>query len=575
MIIINPPADVRLIITMTGPNITPVIINVQVTAPNADFGAPGAKGYSPVLALKEDGERRVHQVIDWTGGEGVKPAVGGYIGVNGLVVDIADGADVRGAKGANGGGGGGGSVDWDDVENKPSTFPPSAHTHPISQINGLQDELDDKADAGAVSSALALKAPIANPTFTGTVSGVTKGMVGLGNVDNTSDASKPVSTAQQTALDLKANLASPTFTGTVGGITKSMVGLGNVDNTADSAKPVSTAQQTALDLKANLASPTFTGTVGGITKAMVGLGNVDNTSDTSKPVSTAQQTALDLKAPLASPTFTGTVSGITKAMVGLGNVDNTADNAKNVLSATKLATPRNINGTPFDGTSDITITAPAGIFRGIFDDFRGVLKCGILAQGTNTAVNTTSNTPPDGLSGVLTMNLGTANNGRVSYGGIGGNTAGNYTQSVLDSNQFIFEADVDFAVLSDSTNRFYFSAGFAQNTTNPSNPTSSNDGVFLEYSDNINSGQWNFRTRVSGSATSQASSITVAANTRYKLRLVGTSTSITAYVNGVSVGTITTNIPTGPGAFMIAAMNNAGTTAGRIIRAYSYLLYNP
>ena len=39
-------------------------------------------------------------------------------------------------------------------------------------------------------------------------------MVGLGNVDNTSDASKPVSTATQTALDLKAPLASPTFTGT-------------------------------------------------------------------------------------------------------------------------------------------------------------------------------------------------------------------------------------------------------------------------------------------------------------------------------------------------------------------------
>jgi hypothetical protein len=40
-------------------------------------------------------------------------------------------------------------------------------------------------------------------------------MVGLGNVDNTSDANKPVSTATQTALNLKANLASPTFTGTV------------------------------------------------------------------------------------------------------------------------------------------------------------------------------------------------------------------------------------------------------------------------------------------------------------------------------------------------------------------------
>jgi hypothetical protein len=44
-----------------------------------------------------------------------------------------------------------------------------------------------------------------------------------------------------TALGLKAPLASPTFTGTVGGITKSMVGLGSVDNTADAAKAVATA----------------------------------------------------------------------------------------------------------------------------------------------------------------------------------------------------------------------------------------------------------------------------------------------------------------------------------------------
>ncbi|MFJ9387687.1 hypothetical protein ACIRON_02630 [Nocardioides sp. NPDC101246] len=41
-----------------------------------------------------------------------------------------------------------------------------------------------------------------------------KGDVGLGNVDNTSDANKPVSTATSTALGLKADKASPTFTGT-------------------------------------------------------------------------------------------------------------------------------------------------------------------------------------------------------------------------------------------------------------------------------------------------------------------------------------------------------------------------
>lgn len=44
---------------------------------------------------------------------------------------------------------------------------------------------------------------------------VTAADVWLGNVDNTSDINKPVSTATQTALNLKANLAWPTFTGTV------------------------------------------------------------------------------------------------------------------------------------------------------------------------------------------------------------------------------------------------------------------------------------------------------------------------------------------------------------------------
>lgn len=68
----------------------------------------------------------------------------------------------------------------------------------------------------------------------------------LGNVDNTSDASKPVSTAQQTALNLKADLASPTFTGTVGGITAAMVGAPSGSgtstgtNTGDSATPAET-----------------------------------------------------------------------------------------------------------------------------------------------------------------------------------------------------------------------------------------------------------------------------------------------------------------------------------------------
>jgi len=292
---------------------------------------------------------------------------------------------------------------------------------PIS--TATQTGLDLKADKTDLASKadltnLNLKAPIASPTFTGTVSGITATMVGLSDVNNTTDLAKPISISTQTALDLKASttalalkanstelalkadisdvnikapIASPTFTGTVAGITAAMVGLGNVNNTTDLAKPISTATQTALDLKATIASvdlkadmtdlitkadisdlnlkapiesPTFTGTVSGIYAVMVGLGNVNNTTDLAKPISTTTQTALDLKAtvasvdlkadmtdlitkadisdlnlkaPIASPTFTGSVSGITATMVGLSNVNNTTDLAKPISTATQTA----------------------------------------------------------------------------------------------------------------------------------------------------------------------------------------------------------------------------------------------
>jgi hypothetical protein len=51
---------------------------------------------------------------------------------------------------------------------------------------------------------------LASPAFTGTVSGITA-MVGLTNVDNISDANKPVSSAQLAALNLKKQIWLPTF----------------------------------------------------------------------------------------------------------------------------------------------------------------------------------------------------------------------------------------------------------------------------------------------------------------------------------------------------------------------------
>lgn len=53
---------------------------------------------------------------------------------------------------------------------------------------------------------------------TGNPHGTSKADLGLGNVDNTSDANKPLSTAQQTALNGKASISSGTWTPVVGSI---------------------------------------------------------------------------------------------------------------------------------------------------------------------------------------------------------------------------------------------------------------------------------------------------------------------------------------------------------------------
>jgi hypothetical protein len=103
----------------------------------------------------------------------------------------------------------------------------------LNTLKELSDALGADANyASTITTALGTKAPIASPTFTGTVT-IPSGA----------------------SISGYAPLADPTFTGTVGGISKSMVGLGNVDNTTDANKPVSTATQTALDLKLNLSEP--------------------------------------------------------------------------------------------------------------------------------------------------------------------------------------------------------------------------------------------------------------------------------------------------------------------------------
>jgi hypothetical protein len=72
----------------------------------------------------------------------------------------------------------------------------------------LQTELDAKLDDSQASTFGLSILGAATAAVVKTLLALVKGDVGLGNVDNTSDADKPVSTATQTALNLKQDVSN-------------------------------------------------------------------------------------------------------------------------------------------------------------------------------------------------------------------------------------------------------------------------------------------------------------------------------------------------------------------------------
>lgn len=191
------------------------------------------------------------------------------------------------------------------------------------------------------------------------ITGLTSTSVGLGNVNNTSDVNKPVSTATQTALDLKADL--------IGGIVPTsqlpdaLVGIVEVANyaalpgtgtantlyiTLDDNKRWLWATTQYLELGAVPVTSvnTYIGAVV-LVKADVGLGSADNTSDAAKPVSTAQQTALDLKATKAT---TLTING--------SALDLSANRSWSVGTVTNTSV---VNTNGFNGSFASSTTTPA------------------------------------------------------------------------------------------------------------------------------------------------------------------------------------------------------------------------
>lgn len=201
---------------------------------------------------------------------------------------------------------------------------------------------------------------------------LTKSDVDLGNVDNTSDLSKPVSTATQSALNAKEDaIVSGTTTQYYRGdktwqaLNPSAVGLGNVSNVAqvdtinnqtvggiktftiapvvpDNSWAISKTNglQGALDSKANVS---HTHDAGAIISGVIDIARLP-TGTTATTVALGNHLHTGVYEPIISAGATGQYyrgdkqwATLNSAAVGLGSVDNTSDSAKPISTAQQSA----------------------------------------------------------------------------------------------------------------------------------------------------------------------------------------------------------------------------------------------
>lgn len=129
------PADLPLFYTSSTPNFL-------ATQAEAEAGSDNTKWMSPlrtaqaITALASTGSH-THPLSDLTQSSATTGQVPTWNGTNWV------------PQTPSGGGGGGGVSSWNDLTDKPTTFPPEAHIHAIADTTGLEAALDGKQAAGS------------------------------------------------------------------------------------------------------------------------------------------------------------------------------------------------------------------------------------------------------------------------------------------------------------------------------------------------------------------------------------------------------------------------------------------
>jgi hypothetical protein len=134
--------------------------------------------------------------------------------------------------------------------------------------------------------------------------------------------------------------------------------ISNIDNTSDANKPVSTAQATAI-----------AAAIAALTKASVGLSNVDNTSDANKPISTVQAAVNNLKAALAGPVFTGAPKAPTPTFgTSDTQIANMAALAAAIAAVPSPGLPSTVSISSVENGNSNTLTLAKAVNKVVFTD---------------------------------------------------------------------------------------------------------------------------------------------------------------------------------------------------------------
>jgi hypothetical protein len=295
------------------------------------------------------------------------------------------------------------TIAYSSLTGVPSTFSPSAHSHAIGDVTGLQTALDGKQPAGTYATLVGGTVPSSMlPSFVDDV----REAASLSAFPASGDAGViyvAVDTKKIYRWSGSSYVEISPSPGSTDSVTEGSTNLYYTNARAAAAAPVQ-----------SIAGRTGTVT---LAKSDVGLGSVDNTADASKPVSTAQAAAdaavQEHSIQRANHTGTqaiSTVSGLQTAIDGKASSSHTHSLADISQSSATSGQVPTWNGTawaaatPSSGSGSYTLpTASNAVLGGIKVGEGLSINSGVLsATGPSVIVESTSaNFPATGKTGNL------------------------------------------------------------------------------------------------------------------------------------------------------------------------------